>query len=147
MLALPMRLAIVVPTLNEEGALRRHLPAALAARRRGRGLGRRQHGRHARRGPRARRPHRHRAAGARRPAHRGAEATDAPLLLFLHADTLLPPDGVAARPRGRGRRRGRRRASSSASTWTAPMLRLGERLINCADAADPHRRWAIRRSS
>lgn len=93
MLAPRMRLAIVVPTLNEEGTLRRHLPAALAhadevvvsdggstdatlevARR----LGARTVC-----GPPCRGGQLNRGAIA-------AMATDADVLLFLHADTILP---------------------------------------------------------
>jgi rSAM/selenodomain-associated transferase 2 len=85
-----MRLAIVVPTLNEEGTLRRNLPAALAHADEvvvsdggstdgtvevAQALGARTVS-----GPPCR--------GAQ--LNRGAAATDADVLLFLHADTLLP---------------------------------------------------------
>jgi rSAM/selenodomain-associated transferase 2 len=85
-----MRLAIIVPTLNEEGTLRRNLPAALAAAdevvvsdggstdgtlEAARALGARTVS-----GPPSR--------GGQ--LNRGAEATEADVLLFLHADTVLP---------------------------------------------------------
>jgi rSAM/selenodomain-associated transferase 2 len=94
MLALPMRLAIVIPTLNEEAALRRDLPAALAAADEvvvsdggsadGTVAVARELGACVVTGP----------PGRGGQLTRGAEATDAPLLLFLHADTRLPPDGI-----------------------------------------------------
>src|SRR5688500_16479188 len=94
MLAPPMRLAIVVPTLNEERALRRHLPAALAVADEvivsdggstdGTLAVARELGATLVTGP----------PGRGGQLTRGAEATDAPLLLFLHADTRLPDDGV-----------------------------------------------------
>jgi rSAM/selenodomain-associated transferase 2 len=89
-----MRLAIVIPTLNEEAALRQLLPAALTAADEvvvsdggsvddtvevARTLGARVVT-----GP----------PGRGGQLTRGAEATDAPLLLFLHADTRLPPNGI-----------------------------------------------------
>lgn len=92
-----MRLAIVVPTLNEEDALRRTLPAMLAVADEvvvsdggsgdgtvavARGLGARVVA-----GPPGRGGQLNRGAAA---AH-GAE-----ILLFVHADTTLPPDGVEA---------------------------------------------------
>lgn len=92
MLAPPMRLAIVIPTLDEEGTLRRNLPLALAHADEvvvsdggsaddtievARALGARVVS-----GPACR--------GAQ--LNRGAEATDADVLLFLHADTVLPQD-------------------------------------------------------
>jgi len=89
-----MRLAIVIPTLNEEAALRRDLPAALAAADEvvvsdggstdGTIAVARELGARIVTGP----------PGRGGQLTRGAEATDAPLLLFLHADTRLPPDGV-----------------------------------------------------
>ena len=88
-----MRLAIVVPTLDEEEALRRNLPAALAAAdevvvsdggsRDGTLAVARAHGVRTVCGP----------AGRGGQLNRGAEATEAELLLFLHADTVLPADG------------------------------------------------------
>lgn len=95
----PMRLAIVVPALDEEEALRRHLPAALAVAdevvvsdggsRDGtlevaRGLGARVVC-----GPAGRGGQLNRGAAA-------AMAAAADILLFLHADTRLPPGGAAA---------------------------------------------------
>jgi rSAM/selenodomain-associated transferase 2 len=91
-----MRLAIVVPALNEEEALRRHLSAALAAadevvvsdggstdrtREVARDLGARVVT-----GP----------PGRGGQLNRGAAAATADILLFLHADTILPPGGVRA---------------------------------------------------
>src|SRR5918992_3215528 len=92
-----MRLAIVVPTLNEEDALRRNLPAALAAAEEvivsdggsqdgtlevARELGARVVS-----GPPGRGGQLNRGAGA-------AQAAD--ILLFLHADTTLPARGAEA---------------------------------------------------
>lgn len=86
--------AIVVPTLNEEPTLERHLPAALAqadevvvsdggsadaTREVALGLGARVV-----EGP----------AGRGGQLNRGAAATRSDLLLFLHADTELPPGSV-----------------------------------------------------
>lgn len=129
MLALPMRLAIVVPTLNEEPSLRRHLPAALAAADQvvvsdggstdGTLAVARELGARVVTGP----------PGRGGQLTRGAEATDAPLLLFLHADTLLPPDGprlvrdaVTAGAIGGG--------FLVRFDVDYSVLRLGERLIN-----------------
>jgi uncharacterized protein len=129
MLALPMRLAIVVPTLNEEASLRRHLPAALDAADQvvvsdggstdGTLTVARELGAIIVTGP----------PGRGGQLTRGAEATDAPLLLFLHADTLLPPDGVC---------RIREAVAGGAVGGgflvrfdvDRSVLRLGERLIN-----------------
>ena len=129
MLALPMRLAIVVPTLNEEASLRRHLPAALAAADQvvvsdggssdGTLAVARELGARVVTGP----------PGRGGQLTRGAEATDAPLLLFLHADTRLPPDGADLV----------RNAVTSGAVGGGFLvrfdvdrsaLRLGERLIN-----------------
>jgi len=89
-----MRLAIVVPTLDEEEALRRNLPAALAAAdevvvsdggsRDGTLEVARALGVPAVCGP----------PGRGGQLNRGAAATQAELLLFLHADTTLPPDAL-----------------------------------------------------
>jgi uncharacterized protein len=89
-----MRLAIVVPTLDEEEALRRNLPAALTAAdevvvsdggsRDGTLAVARALGVRAVVGP----PSRGRQLNA------GAAATAAELLLFLHADTTLPADAA-----------------------------------------------------
>jgi rSAM/selenodomain-associated transferase 2 len=91
-----MRLAIVVPTLDEEEALRRHLPAALAAAdevvvsdggsRDGTVEVARRLGVAVVSGP----------PGRGGQLNRGAAATRADVLLFLHADTTLPPGGAAA---------------------------------------------------
>ncbi len=129
MLALPMRLAIVVPTLNEEASLRRHLPASLAAADQvvvsdggstdGTLAVARELGALVVTGP----------PGRGGQLTRGAEATDAPLLLFLHADTRLPPDGVR---RIREAVTGGAMGGGFLVRFDAgrPMLRLGERLIN-----------------
>lgn len=94
MLALHMRVAIVIPTLNEEAALRRHLPAALAAADEvvvsdggstdGTAALARELGARVVSGP----------PGRGGQLTRGAAATSAGLLLFLHADTHLPPDAA-----------------------------------------------------
>jgi rSAM/selenodomain-associated transferase 2 len=91
-----MRVAIVVPSLDEEAALRRTLPAALAAADEvvvsdgGSGDGTvevaRQLGARVVSGP----------AGRGGQLNRGAAAATADALIFLHADTTLPPCGVAA---------------------------------------------------
>lgn len=87
-----MRLAIVIPTWNEEGTLRRNLPLALAHADEvvvsdgGSSDGTievaRAFGARVVSGPACR--------GAQ--LNRGAAATDADVLLFLHADTVLPRD-------------------------------------------------------
>jgi rSAM/selenodomain-associated transferase 2 len=124
-----MRLAIVIPTLNEEAALRQLLPAALAAADEvvvsdggsldgtvevARTLGARVVT-----GP----------PGRGGQLTRGADATDAPLLLFLHADTRLPPDGVE---RVRAAVAGGAAGGGFLMRFDArgARLRLGERLIN-----------------
>lgn len=129
MLALRMRLAVVIPTLNEEAALRRHLPAALALADEvvvsdggstdGTLAAARELGARIVTGP----------PGRGGQLTRGAEATDAPLLLFLHADTLLPPDAperireaVAGGAVGGG--------FCVRFDVDRSALRLGERLIN-----------------
>jgi len=91
-----MRVAIVVPSLDEEAALRRTLPAALAAADEvvvsdgGSGDGTvevaRQLGARVVSGP----------AGRGGQLNRGAAAATADALIFLHADTTLPPCGVVA---------------------------------------------------
>jgi len=125
-----MRLAIVMPTLNEAETLRRHLPAALAAADEvvvsdggstdetlevARALGARLVS-----GP----------PGRGGQLSRGAEAAAAAdILLFLHADTSLPPEGA----------RWVREAVAAGAVGGAfrlrfdvdrPMLRIGARLIN-----------------
>src|SRR3954470_1106151 len=89
----PMRLAIIVPTLDEEDTVRRHLPAALAAadevivadggRADGTVAVARALGRHGGEGAPGR--------GAQR--NRGAAAPRANVLLFLHANPTLPGRG------------------------------------------------------
>src|SRR5436305_9317036 len=90
----PMRLAIIVPALNEEDTVRRHLPAALAVADEvivsdggsadgtvaaARALGARiVEG----------------APGRGGQLSRGAAAATADVLLFLHADTTLPERGA-----------------------------------------------------
>lgn len=91
-----MRLAIVVPALDEEDTLRRTLPAALAAADEvvvsDGGSGdrtvevARELGARVVAGP----------PGRGGQLNRGAAATSADVLLFLHADTTLPPRGAAA---------------------------------------------------
>jgi len=92
-----MRLAIVVPTLDEEDALRRHLPAALEAADEvvvsdggscdGTVEVARQLGARVVTGPPGRGGQLNRGAAA---------ASTADVLLFLHADTTLPPGGARA---------------------------------------------------
>jgi len=132
MLAPPMRrmtLAIVVPTLNEEDSLRRHLPAALAAAdevivsdggsRDGTVEMARRLGARVVEGP----------PGRGGQLNRGAAAAQADIFLFLHADTTLPPEG-STRVReaiGRGAPGG---AFLVRFDVDRPMQRLGARLIN-----------------
>jgi rSAM/selenodomain-associated transferase 2 len=124
-----MRLAIVVPTLNEEEALRRTLPAAVAAADEvvvsdGGSSDRtvevaRETGARVVTGP----------PGRGGQLNRGAAATDADVLVFLHADTTLPEGAAAAI----------REAVADGADGGAfflrfdvdrPVQRLGERLIN-----------------
>jgi rSAM/selenodomain-associated transferase 2 len=98
-----MRLAIVVPTLNEEGALRRTLPAMLVAADEvvvsdggsedGTVAVAQELGARVVSGPPGRGGQLNRGAAAVLPA--GIEGT-ADVLLFLHADTVLPPRGTEA---------------------------------------------------
>ncbi len=91
-----MRLAIVVPTLEEEDTVRRFLPAALAVAdevivsdggsRDGTVALARSLGARVVTGP----------PGRGIQLNRGAAATQADVLLFLHADTTLPPGGAEA---------------------------------------------------
>ena len=91
-----MRLAIVVPTLDEEDALRRNLPAALAVAdevvvsdggsRDGTVEVAHRLGPQVVSGP----------PGRGGQHNRGAAASAADVLLFLHADTTLPPCGAEA---------------------------------------------------
>jgi rSAM/selenodomain-associated transferase 2 len=127
-----MRLAIVVPTLNEEEAVRRHLPAALAAADEvivsdggsddGTVEAARRLGARVVEGP----------PGRGGQLNRGAEAAmtaDSDILLFLHADTTLPPDGA-----GKIREAIARGAPGGAFLVRfdvdRPVQRLGARLIN-----------------
>jgi len=124
-----MRAAIVVPTLDEEEALARHLPAALLAAdevvvsdggsRDGTVELARRLGARVVAGP----------PGRGGQLNRGAAACSAGLLLFLHADTALPPGGlelaraaVAAGAVGGGFR--------VRFDVDRPAQRLGARLIN-----------------
>ena len=94
MLAPRVRLAIVVPTLDEEEALRRNLPAALevadevivsdGGSRDGTTEVARKLGARVVTGP----------PGRGGQLSRGAAAATADILLFLHADTTLPPDAA-----------------------------------------------------
>lgn len=124
-----MRVAIVVPALDEETALGRTLPAALAAAdevivsdggsRDATVAVARRLGARIVEGP----------AGRGGQLNRGAAAATADLLLFLHADTELPQGGVALA-----------RAAIAAGAVGGgflmrfdvdrPLLRLGARLIN-----------------
>ena len=124
-----IRLSVIIPTLDEEAALRRNLPAALA-------LGddlivsdggsadatltvAAEHGVKTVRGPSAR--------GGQ--LNRGAAAADGDVLVFLHADTRLPAGSAAEI----------RRAIAGGAIGGAfylrfdsdrPVQRLGARLIN-----------------
>lgn len=124
-----MRLAIVMPTLDEEEALRRTLPAALAAADEvvvsdgGSGDGTvavaRELGATVVTGP----------PGRGGQLNLGARATRADILLFLHADTTLPPGGA-----GRVREAVARGACGGAFFLRfdadRPLQRLGARLVN-----------------
>lgn len=127
-----MRLAIVIPTLNEEEALRRHLPLAFAEADEvvvsdggshdqtvevARGLGATVVV-----GP----------PGRGGQLNRGAAATTADFLLFLHADTTLPEGGGAAvRAALSGGAGGAPGGAFRLSFDTArPALHLGAALIN-----------------
>jgi len=95
-----MRLAIVVPTLNEEASVRRFLPAALAAAdavivsdggsRDGTVAAARELGARVVEGEPGRGGQLNRGAAA------AMEGGAADILLFLHADTTLPPGGAEA---------------------------------------------------
>jgi rSAM/selenodomain-associated transferase 2 len=132
-----MRVAIVVPTLNEEATLSRTLPGALAVADElivsdggsgdrtvevARGLGAR-----VLIGP----------AGRGGQLNRGAAATSAEILLFLHADTILPPGALmAVREAIAGRPNGRRAGAPAGGAFLVrfdtdrTLLRLGAWLIN-----------------
>lgn len=122
-------MAVLIPTLNEEETLRRNLPALLAAadevvvsdggsrdgsREVARALGARVV-----EGPPGRGGQLNRAAAAAR----------SEVLLFLHADTLLPTDGVAAvrRAVAGGARGGAFLVRFDGERW---VYRLGEGVVN-----------------
>ncbi len=131
-----MRVAIVVPTLNEEATLSRTLAAAVAVADElvvsdggsadrtvevARSLGARVLA-----GP----------AGRGGQLNRGAAATSAEILLFLHADTTLPAGALAdVREAVAGRSRGGAGAAAGGAFLVRfdtdrPQLRLGAWLIN-----------------
>ncbi len=127
-----MRLAIVVPALNEEEALRRTLPAALAALAAGDELVVSDGGSSDRTVEVAR------EAGARvvtgppgrgGQLNRGAAAATADVLVFLHADTTLP-EGAAEAIRGAVANGADGGAFLLRFDVDRPVQRLGERLIN-----------------
>jgi rSAM/selenodomain-associated transferase 2 len=123
-----MRLAIVVPALNEEDTLRRHLPAAIAAADEvvvvdG--------------GSTDRTPELARELGARvvtgppgrgGQLNQGAAAATADILVFLHADTTLPPGGVAAIRQAVAR--GAAGGAFLVRFDSGGIMRLGSRLVN-----------------
>jgi uncharacterized protein len=127
-----MRIAIVVPTLNEEATLRGTLPAARAALAAGDELVVSDGGSADRTVAVARELGARVVAGAAGRGgqlNRGAAATSAEILLFLHADTLLPagaPEAVRAAIAG-GALGG---AFLLAFDTDRPLLRLGSWLIN-----------------
>jgi rSAM/selenodomain-associated transferase 2 len=123
------KLAIVIPTLNEESALRANLPAALAAGDEvvvsdggstdATAAVARELGARVVTGP----------AGRGGQLNRGAAATAAELLVFLHADTTLPAEGAQAiRAAIAGGAQGGAFLVRFDSVRAA--LRLGARLIN-----------------
>ena len=127
-----MKMVIVMPTLNEAPALRRHLPAALAAADEvvvsdggstdGTADVARELGVRVVCGPPGRGGQLNRGAHA-------AEAADADILLFLHADTSLPPTGAqAVRDAVAGGAVGG--AFRVRFDVDRPLLRLGAELIN-----------------
>jgi rSAM/selenodomain-associated transferase 2 len=135
-----MRLTIVVPTLNEAESMERHLTAALAAAGEvvvsdggstdGTPEMARRLGARVVCGPRGRGGQLTRGAQAASPAaSTSAETTGAGILLFLHADTFLPPEAgravceaIAAGAVGG--------AFCVRFDVDRPLLRLGARLIN-----------------
>ena len=140
-----MRVAIVVPTLNEEASIAQILPAALAA------LGPLAAGNElvvSDGGSEDRTVEAARALGARvvtGPAgrggqlNRGAAATTAEILLFLHADTTLPEGALAAVREAVGDGGGAATTMAGPAIGGAflmrfdddrPLLRLGAWLIN-----------------
>jgi len=124
-----MTLAIVVPTLNEEEAVRRLLPAVLAAAdevivsdggsRDGTVEAARRLGARVVAGP----------PGRGGQLNRGAAAASADILLFLHADTSLPPDGVS-KIREAVERGAPGGAFFLCFDADRPLQRLGARLVN-----------------
>jgi rSAM/selenodomain-associated transferase 2 len=128
-LALALTLAIIVPTLNEEGTLRRHLPAAMAAADEvivsdggstdGTAAVARELGARVVDGP----------PGRGGQLCRGAAAATADILLFLHADTTLPETG-AEQVREAVARGACGGAFLLRFDADRPMQRLGSRLIN-----------------
>jgi rSAM/selenodomain-associated transferase 2 len=124
-----MRLAIVVPTLNEEDTLRRYLPAAFAVADEvivsdggsadGTLAVARELGARVVEGP----------PGRGGQLNRGAAAATADVLLFLHADTTLPARG-AERVREAVARGAPGGAFFLRFDVDRPMQRLGCRLIN-----------------
>jgi rSAM/selenodomain-associated transferase 2 len=129
MLAPRVRLAIVVPTLDEAEALRRNLPAALAAAdevvvsdggsRDGTLEVARELGARVVSGP----------PGRGGQLNRGAAAATGDVLLFLHADTTLP-EGGAEKVREAVARGARGGAFLVRFDVDRPMQRLGAWLIN-----------------
>ncbi|MGH9465615.1 MAG: TIGR04283 family arsenosugar biosynthesis glycosyltransferase, partial [Thermoanaerobaculia bacterium] len=128
-LANTLRLSIVVPALDEAEELARHLPDALAVADQvvvsdggsadGTAEVARRLGALVVHGP----------PGRGGQLNRGAQATDGEVLLFLHADSTLPADGVARvrEAAGVGAVGGGFRLRFDAAS---PALRLGARLIN-----------------
>jgi rSAM/selenodomain-associated transferase 2 len=124
----PTRLAIVVPTLDEEDTLRRTLPAALALADEvvvsdGGSADRtvevaRELGARVVTGP----------PGRGRQLNRGAAAAEADVLVFLHADTTLPPGGAAAVRAAVAR--GAAGGAFLVRFNRGGLLRLGSRLVN-----------------
>src|ERR1700726_380936 len=152
-LSTAMRVAIVVPTLNEESTIARTLPAAqaaLAALTSREPLAAGSELVVADGGSRARTVAVARALGARVVAgpagrggqlNRGAAATTAEILLFLHADTTLPEGALAAIRAAVAGNRGGNRGGDPAPPAIGgaflvrfdqggPLLRLGAWLIN-----------------
>jgi rSAM/selenodomain-associated transferase 2 len=141
-----MRVAIVVPTLNEESTIARTLPAAQAALAALAAREPRAAGSElvvADGGSRDRTVAVASALGARVVAcpagrggqlNRGAAATTAQILLFLHADTTLPEGALAAIRMALGGADGSRPAIGGAFLVrfdeSRPLLRLGAWLIN-----------------
>jgi uncharacterized protein len=125
----PMRLAIVMPTLDEEAALERSLPAALALADEvvvsDGGSGdrtleiARRHGARVVCGP----------PGRGGQLNRGAAAAVSDVLLFLHADTVLPP-GAGSLVRDAVAKGAEFGAFALRFDDGRPIYRLASRLIN-----------------